>query len=295
MIRYHQSASYKSLTNTEISSSAQLTDEILPSYSSPPVTEALIAVQFDRIRGFTNAHFGSFWEMIGRDKWPHVSEVPPLPSQFERFGGDQSFVRKLQLQLTQEPACRIQFRNAANDQMIQVQNNYLVYNWIGQGADYPRFPVLRGDFEKVLSSFNDFLRSVDFQPIEPTQWEITYVNIIPQGTIWNTTSDWSFFRPMEGVESNLTQVEFESFSGQWHYVLPDQRGRLHVQWQHVPGSPKATEQAVRLTFTARGPTSNQHDLSSGIHLGRASIVNTFKELMSDQANTFWGLSNGKRS
>jgi hypothetical protein len=50
---------------------------------------------------------------------------------------------------------------------------------------------------------------------------------------------------------------------------------------------------VRLMFTARGPiqdTENQlQTIFDGLNLGRRTIVSSFKELMSDGANSCWGL------
>ena len=53
------------------------------------------------------------------------------------------------------------------------------------------------------------------------------------------------------------------------------------------------EEIVVLTLTARGPLpESDADLPSiiaGLNLGRHTIVRSFRELMSDAANAYWGL------
>lgn len=84
------------------------------------------------------------------------------------------------------------------------------------------------------------------------------------------------------------------------FVIPGQRGKLHVQWQHVLTSVREQEQqdGIRLTFTARGPASKDDDLVQsvfeGLDLGRKTIVRSFNSLMSDDANKHWGINDASR-
>lgn len=270
-------------------SSRSLTDSPLPSYRLPPLTEMVIAVQFERLRGFSNAHAGSFWERLGRESWPLVSEVPELPAQFEKFGPGQFLQNRLQLQLTQDPACRTRFRNLQGDRLLQLQRDRLILNWIGSGESYPRFETHLGDFRSLFEEFTDYLGSAEFPEPEINQWEITYQNTIPQGTVWSSPEDWGFFTPLSGVMSLPGIPKQESFNGQWHFVMPEETGRLHIQWQHIRSSDESAEEKIRLTLTARGPAKDTKSFLDGVHVGRETIVRTFRDLMSDNANRFWGL------
>ena len=50
----------------------------------------------------------------------------------------------VQLQFTQDPAFRIQIRNADLNRMIQVQNSRLHFNWMkGEGGRYPHYDAVR--------------------------------------------------------------------------------------------------------------------------------------------------------
>jgi hypothetical protein len=94
-------------------------------------------------------------------------------------------------------------------------------------------------------------------------------------------------------------IEAESFSGEWHFVIPGQRGRLHINWHHGQSPPrgKASEapavESIRLNLTARGPippSERSGDaLLDGLNLGHETIVRSFAGLMSEPANRLWGL------
>lgn len=271
----------------------------LPDYRRPPVIETVLGVQFDRLAGFKNGHLGSFWKSLGdcsggtaNEDWPTVSDAPLLPTQFERFGEAGSWAKGVHLRLTQDPSSRLQIKNAAGDRMIQLQNGRIHFNWLGEaGSQYPRYEDVREGFCWALDRFAGFLTHEKLGEFRPNQWELTYLNHIPKGTVWNTPADWAFFRPLGPVPTIDGLVQGESFDGEWHFVIPEQRGRLHVQWQHA----KKKEEIVVLTLTARGPppesVADLPSIIAGLNLGRNTIVRSFRELMSDAANAYWGLKN----
>lgn len=265
----------------------------LPNYRSPPVVEMILGVQFDRL-ALQNAHLGAFWRTLDREDWPKAADAPPIPTTFERFEPVQ-WARMIHLQLTQDPSCRAQFTNTAGSRMIQVQNSRLHYNWLGQaGGAYPRFEKMLSEFEGLNVSFATFLAEESLGAGTPNQWEITYVNHIPRGTVWNTPADWGFFRLLSGMITIPNVVVGESFGGEWHFLIPEKRGRLHVQWQHELSSKEAEK--IVLTLTARGPIDGADQgwksVVQGIGLGRETIVRFFRDSMSQNANAFWGLDHG---
>jgi hypothetical protein len=129
------------------------------------------------------------------------------------------------------------------------------------------------------------------------QWEATYINQIPRGTVWQRPDDWTFFSPLRCVPTIDGIVEGEEFTGEWHFVIPDKRGRLHIQWQHalsaMPDEPE--REIIQLTLTARGPleprANDTQPVLNGLDLGRETIVRAFAHLMSNEANKHWGLIN----
>lgn len=268
----------------------------LPDYADPPIVETVLGLQFDPLADCTNGHLGAFWTSLNREDWPTVADAPNLEPQFERFTDSGRWVPDLRVRLSQDPASRLQIRNRNNDRMIQVQNGRFHFNWLGQtGSIYPRFEQVRDEFELYLRKFIDFVDQEKIGDFRPNQWEVTYVNHIPKGTVWNSPSDWSFFRLLGQVPTADPFVQAESFTGEWHFQIPPELGRLHIAWQHAKSKipDQQDEELIRLTLTARGPTQESEDrlqsIIEGVRLGRDSIVRTFKELMSDDANQRWGL------
>lgn len=270
---------------------------LLPYYERPPVVESILGVQFDRLPDFCNAHLGAFWRGLDQAEWPNVADAPPLPPQFERFTEAARWAEGIQFQVSQDPTSRLQIKNKDGDRMIQLQNNQLHFNWLGEsGGGYPRYEKVRDGFAAVLSRFVEFAAAEQLGDFRPNQWEVTYLNHIPKGSVWDSPHDWDFFLPLRSIPAVEGTIQGESFSGGWHFVIPDQRGRLHVQWQHGLKSKPEQQEMIVLTLTARGPLDKGEDdttrILNGVDLGRQTIVRTFPNLMSDEANNHWGLKHG---
>ena len=270
----------------------------MPDYDKPPVVETILGVQFDPLLSFKNAHLGAFWKSLDAKVWPTVQDAPPLPPQFENFVESAQWVRGIQFQLTQEVAIRVLIKNSDGNRMIQAQNGRFHFNWLGEdGAQYPRYPKVREGFVTALRSFISFVGEEKLGEIKPNQWEVTYLNHIPKGTVWNSPDDWGFFRPLRAVPGIKDVVQSESFGGEWHFTIPDQKGRLHVSWQHTIKVEPNKNEIVVLTLTARGPlagTSQPVDaILEGVDLGRKTIVRSFAGMMTDEANKYWGLKDAR--
>lgn len=271
----------------------------MPSFRRPPVIETVLGVQFEPLRKMTNAHLGAFWKTLGPE-WMKVRDVPSLEPELEFFGDEQTWGQfGGRLKLTSDPASRIQVRNDTEDRMIQVQNGRLHYNWLGTaGREYPRYTHVRPEFDKIVKSFRDFLSQEDLGQMRPNQWEVTYVNHLPKGSVWETPGDWaSLFSSLPAPQASVGAAALESFGGQWHYRIGAKSGRLHVAIKHGRRTVPDEREILILTLTARGPIDPDlgegETLESGIELGRETIVRMFAELTSDAAHKYWGAENGK--
>ncbi len=268
---------------------------LLPIYEKPPVVETVLGLQFNPLSAFTNAHLGAFWQSLGVEAWPTVTDKPPLPRQEERFTPDAQWGNVLRLQLTQDPTARIQIQNREGNRMIQLQNGRIHLNWLGSDGDkYPNYTQIRSELETYWTHLESFAAKHRLGKIVPDQWEVTYVNQIPKDGIWSSPADWSFFKPLNAVVSIDGLIDAESFSGEWHFIIPDRRGRLHVNWQHAKTGDENENEVIRLSLTARGPISENETNSSileCIDLGHDTIVCAFRNLMNDSANQEWGLKN----
>lgn len=263
----------------------------LPSFKQPPVVETVLGVQFEPIRGFTNAHLGAFWQTLGLD-WPNVADAPPLEQQFEQFGDERTWgPLGLQLKLTSEPSSRLQIRNKLNDRMIQVQNGRFHLNWLGQaGGEYPRYKSVRPEFDKLFSRFCTFVKDQQLGDLRLNQWEVTYVNHIPKGTLWNAPSDVPSVSLLFASPPPLPMVVGpESLSGAWHFEITPKQGRLHVEIRHGRRTMPDDKEILIITLTARGPlNAGTLDYHAGLNLGREVIVQGFTALTSEKAHQKWG-------
>ena len=266
----------------------------LPALESPPLIETILGVQFTPIVGFTSGHFGWYWrEFLGPD-WVKTAEVPPLVDQFESFG-ERAWklpIAKLKL-MDSMPADRLQIINSEDDHVIQIQNTRFLYNWRKRGSTYPRFKILFPEFTSSLDGFRAFLQTARLNDIIPNQWEVTYVNHVPRGELWSSLDDWQRIFPdlSPRFSGSSQETRLESVSGEWHFEIMPERGRLHVSVQHAKlGDGKQEVLVVQLT--ARGPIDpdrSEWDLVSGLHLGHGVLVRTFFNACSDAALAHWGV------
>lgn len=269
-----------------------MADARLPEFGKPPVTEVVLGVQFDLLSGFTNGHLGAFWKSLAGD-WPITDDAPALPQEFERFGDEQQMVQLglIRFSLSQTPASRLRIWNRDKDRMIQIQNGRLHYNWLGEeGQEYVRYPTVKGELLDVLESLRTFVRREKLGELRPNQWEVTYVNHLPRGTVWNTPADWSrVFSSSVCLPTKLSTASMEGVNAEWHYALDGDLGRLHVQLQHAWRDAKERqkrEEILIFKLTARGPTV-ETDAGAGLDFGRSVIVSTFQEVASVDARKYW--------
>ena len=271
----------------------------LPKFKNPPVVETILGVQYEPLRDLSSAHLGVFWKELKEldEQWCSVNDASPLEPEFESFGEDERWgTPGFRLKLSQEINFRLQIRNKDASRMIQVQNGRLHYNWLGHGGgDYPSYETVRPEFVDILDKFREFILSESNKEFKPNQWELTYVNHLPKGSVWNEPGDWRrLFPGSPSLTSEGLPVRLESFGGEWHYEIEPQRGRLHVKLSHGQRAKadQEKEEILVMTLTARGPINKDGktmDLGCGLDLGHETIVNAFKGLTSKEAHDEWGL------
>jgi uncharacterized protein (TIGR04255 family) len=263
----------------------------LPTYDNPPVVETVIGVQFDPVPKLTAAHMGWFWRESLGDEWPNVIETSRIDDAFERFGAEMQWGQLKKVVLSEEhPSQRLQFVSQDDERMIQLQNTRFHCNWRKRGGHYPSYAASIEVFDKAWSSFASFCEKIDVGAIIPNQWEVTYVNHIPQGDAWHTVADLNRVFPgliFPGV--TLDNLTSEDIDASWRLVLAENLGRLHIKLRHVRlGRPDGPE-AIALSLTARGPIrpDGRSTLREGLDVGHAAIVRTFTEMTSNHAHKAW--------
>jgi uncharacterized protein (TIGR04255 family) len=260
-----------------------------PVFEHPPVIEAVLGVQFAQLKGLSSAHVGWFWKKYLDCKWQKVADAVSLPDEFERFEPTFPGPMRIKVEPLRLPA-RLQISWASDGRMIQIQSTRFHYNWNRIGGEYPRYRSVREEFDRYFETFCRFIAEMKLGEVVPNQWELTYIDSIPQGTLWSTPADWHDVLP--GLFSSRAlpgTAELESFGGEWHYQLPPRRGRLHVSVQLARVGDDPTPVLLMQT-TSRGPIGNEGvaTLEEGLELGHRAAVETFIGLTSEKAHRAWG-------
>lgn len=264
----------------------------LPKYDAPPVVETVLSVQFEKIPGFTNAHVGWYWKEFLSQEWASIREVPRLNEQFERFDEELKWLPsggRLSIKAHPESE-RNQLVRDDNERMLQIQDSRLVYNWRKNSDSYPSYKKVLAEFQAEFTSFKKFCKKAGFGDLVLNQWEITYVNHIPKGELWDTPKNWKNVIPKLTIpSSDVPGQEFDSFNGEWHHVLGENKGRVHISLNHARTSDEMNSEVLLVQLTARGPveTVEEKELISGFDLGHESIVLSFTSMTSEVAHKVW--------
>lgn len=263
--------------------------ETLPSFDAPPLNEVVVGVQFASLPDydfrFVSQAYGAF-----RTEYPHVSEQPYLPPQYEVFGGG---VSSLQNKIEFGPAPvqnRTWFASDSNDHLLQLQSDRFMLNWrataVGVSSSYPRFEPILEKFLGSFSALEDLSSLALGSRLQLSQAEVAYINLIPlddfdDATEWLTTLS---AYPSDGLES------ISLATGK---IVRDEAerpvARLHTQVQTVYWGAYGEKKGLHITLTVRGAVSSQglSMLSEFLLNARATIVSEFALITSNSAHQFW--------
>lgn len=262
-----------------------------PDYANPPIAELVIGAQFSPLTKLTSGHFGLFWKNLG-EEWVEPSDGPLLDDQFERFDGlrwEQSHRLQLHLEPVRLPG-RFMIGHQDKQRLIQVQSSRFHFNWRRRDGFYPSYRNLISEFEAAFAKFKLFSQVSGLGAVAVNQWELTYINVFPQGEYWQTPSDWSTFLPgLFGTLRSADGLELETRVAEWSYEITPNRGRLYIAARRG-GTADDQKPALLLQTTARGPVGKGgvETLRSGLDLGHDAAVGTFQRVTSDEIKSRWG-------
>lgn len=255
-------------------------------YANPPIVELVLGVQFDSIPGFTTGHSGWFWRECLGDDWK-VSEGQLLPDQTEVFSG--LFPNRLAFQLSQNSASRLLVENASGDRLLQIQHTRLHYNWRKKDGDYPHFGLVFEEFYRYFTAFKKFVGVAGLKPVVINQWEVTYVDIIPPGELWDHAGDFHNVLPgLFPAHTELDGLRPETTAVERAYEITPQRGRLHVV-ANLSFFAAEKRPSLLVNMTARGPIAadSPESLKDHMEIGHVAAGEAFAGLTSDKAKRLW--------
>lgn len=272
----------------------------LPTFSKPPIVEVIVGLQFDPLLGFRAVHLGGFWSSL-EGEWDALLDAPALGQTQEPAGSDVLWMPPgLQFEPTPEPNLRIRAQDKSRQHMLQLENGWLVLNWRrpSDAAQYPSFAQIKPKFDEQRRRLESFLASAGLGIVRPNLWELSYINMIPRGILWNEVHEWPrIFPRLLGGCDVLEGGSLQSVGGKWLLRLPEGRGRLQVILEHGKAwSPKEQEMLV-LKLVARGTVRPDapDSLDQGYDSGHRAIVQTFADLLSDEARRELGYRAGAGS
>lgn len=261
----------------------------LPSFEAPPVVETAIAVQFDRVKGMKNRHLWEFWYLL-REQFPVTEDQEPIDPKHELFGDDAKSPPHFPQIVTRPHASRLQGVSDDKATMFQIQNGRLVYNWRRQDStEYPRWESNKPQFDKLLTSFRDYLNQAGLGSIRPNQWEVTYVNHLQKGREWDSPSDWANVVPgvIGQTSGDLSIGPLESIAVRQQYVIEANKARLYADLQSAFMAENPEQELLVLRLVARGVPAEDGQIEGGLELGRKAIVTGFTEMTSERAHEIW--------
>lgn len=262
----------------------------LPDFTSPPLHEVVLGVQFSQPLGYQQIRAGEVWNLY-RDQYPVVQEQQALQPTFETFGlphQHPSLIPRFGL-ITGGTHDRFWFLNKAGDQLVQFQQDRLLHNWrkVGGGTnEYPRFEAMAESFLSELIKLQTYMNSLEPQMLAINQCEITYINHIKIDHVRNGAfSAWLNFL-------HFPDKSPDDFSMTFREVIKDEQtrplGRLYVE--SGLGYLQDGTEVIQLSMTVKG-APNETNVDSAmafLNLGRKTIVERFVELTTDEAHVAWG-------
>ncbi len=261
----------------------------LPDYDRPPVNEVVLGVQFGSLAALKTPHIGFLWKRW-RDRYPVVSEQPPLEPAFETFPSVVGEPGILFESLIGVPFPRVWFESEDGSDLCQIQKDRLIHNWRKRENAYPHYEYVRGLLVDDLRNFGEFAQEEGLGELVFNQAEVSYINTIdlpdgrsPHAALDEVLSTWRQFS-LEG------EIEDTTFRARYRFKRDEvPYARLHVAV--TPAVRRADgKHIIKLEMTFRGkPENDSQDAALALlDVGRGVIVRSFDKMTSPEMHQVWG-------
>lgn len=264
-----------------------LTD--LPEYDRPPVVEMAIGVQFrplDRLRGLALGPLRELWQA----EYPRIEEQSALAPVME--GSPPLAQQRLQLGFMSLPPVRQWFLSTSGAELVQVQPDRLLVNWRADDeipTKYPRYPHMRGVFERRFTDLAQFTISEGLGELEVSQAELTYINVIEA-----TTDDLGrvdrFLKGWSGTPKHHLGEPEQSRLTLTFLVPGIGRPPVRLYVEINPAHKLNGEPVLFLTLTVRGDPGgwSLSEVLTFLDAAHDHLVRSFDELTEESMREAWG-------
>ncbi|MAK18445.1 MAG: hypothetical protein CMN41_07405 [SAR116 cluster bacterium] len=259
-------------------------------FTNPPVDELVLGVQFDTIECLQTIHLHQIWELY-KSEFPNVQEMPPLTPRFETFDdAGRDSVSEMEVNPL-PPLRRLWFSSDDEQHLVQFQHDRFIFNWRKRHDQnvYPSFDILLPIFEREFQRLKDFVNKNFEIQLEINQAEVAYINIMQRSDFQKM----SHFQLI--IDDDSLEIEgMQLFVGE---ILRDDSDKPFARLIYEMQSPIKQDSGTpshRLGLTVRGGPAGT-DLSSVrafMEMAHSRIISQFLKLTSDNAQKFWGKSEG---
>ncbi len=265
----------------------------LPSFVKPPVTEVVVGARFKPLDRWGLVHLGQIASLLADHGFGREEQRPGFEAPVERFGAPPRAALEFEL-VAGPPPVRYWLLKEAGDELLQLQQNWFACNWrrVAPDAEY-------GRWDSRWTAFDRWIREVEAHlssgPLVYDQAEVTYVNHIEPGEIWNQHGD--AHRVFQFLASTADQSVFlpgeEQVAAEMKYVMtlrerPEEPvGRLSVALAPAFRPPQTP--IFVLTLVARGAPLGKGlaGVKAFAELAHEWIVRGFTDLTTAAMHTVW--------
>lgn len=243
-------------------------------FNHPPLVEVAFRVEFEAPE-FSSVHFGLYWETI-RDKFPLQFDKSPN-IEYSNF-------------FPIPPLRRVWFLSKDKRRLIQLQDNHFSYTWSHEdGEEYPHFEKIFPEFLEQWNHLKFWLSIHEGKSIQPSEYELTYVNLIDESLGWSSTKDHhkTFTFVSKGIEDSFETPMFIDF--QVAFPLPNNAGRLSVIVdQQIQESDDADDEPEFVIFRLSASSFNADgELEPWFRSAHDYMIKAFLALTEEEAQKKW--------
>jgi uncharacterized protein (TIGR04255 family) len=246
-------------------------------FDAAPLNEVVVGRTFVPRADFLIPYFGAFWETIKAD-FPKTTHAQPIISPGD-FTGEPSAVF----------LPRVWFMSDDTTRLIQVQQNRFHFNWRqvdGISAPYMRFANFKPAALVMWERFSTYVSSVTNIELQATGSELTYTNIIEDGSadIWALAE--RTLRDVAMAETSSSMGRPKNFNLTWVYESPSNIGDLQIT--AVNGIRPDGSTLLKLDLTMRGKPENS-EFGPWMQSAHDYIVKAFKDITTPEMHAAWKL------
>lgn len=255
-------------------------------FDNPPVEEVVLSILFQSLDNLLAPHLGEIWQVFKKDGFIRIMEQPPVIPTMETFPNPS---REPQFHINVPDLPRIWFIHENDSQILQVQRDRFTFNWrkTKSGQKYPGFSAIFESFEGFYNRFCQTIKNMDIGLLTPLQYELTYIDQLPQGDSWNTLYDigkiYDPFVDFQQSDSFWSDADFVNL--RVSFPIPNLQGRLHLAVGNRVKHPEQ-QQTLQTDFTARGFSENtESEMNMWFELAHDQIREKFSSIFTEDIQT----------